>query len=440
MSDPQTSAREVAPAQAFDVGASVASWTLFILFLSNLVSVADRALLGVVTEPVRVELGLSDTEMSLANGLLFVAFNLVAGIFIARLVDRGNRKRILIVGVLGWSIATAATAYATDFATLSLARVAVGIGEATVFPVALSLISDIFRPIRRAGAVAVFQSSNFVGVVGGTIIAGVFAAALGWRNMFIVCGAAGAVLAALVTLTVREPQRETERRSEVEPVADYFVDLIRGARRILSTPGFVPLALGFGFSATLGATLGAWGPAFLQRLHHVPLARVGLVIGPPVGIGGICGMIFSGLLANYVVKRTGRQLDMVRIPIVTLPLALPFIIGFVFSSNLTVAMVSAGAMNFLLSCAAAPSVTLAVGLVAPTDRGLTSTLLLASSGLLGGALGPFIVGLISDLLTATQDAEGLRYGLSFLITVPVFSTLALVFAWRTGLRRAAALA
>ena len=435
MSDPENVARGGAPVHAPGISAAVASWTLFILFLSNLVSVADRALLGVVTEPVRIDLGLSDTEMSLANGLLFVAFNLVAGVFIARLVDRGNRTRILAVGVLGWSIATAATAYATDFATLSLARIAVGVGEATAFPVALSLISDIFRPVRRAGAVAIFQSSNYVGVVGGTIIAGIFAAALGWRNMFIVCGAAGFVLAAILVLTVREPAREAGGDSEVEPVVNYFLDLIRGARRILSTPGFVPLALGFGISTALGATLGAWGPAFMQRIHHVPLAQVGLVIGPPVGLGGIGGMIFSGLLANYVVKRTGRQLDMVRIPIITLPLALPFILGFVFSPSLIVAMFAAGAMNFLLSCAAAPCVTLALGLVAPTDRGLTSTLLLASSGLLGGALGPFVVGLVSDLLTTGQDGEGLRYGLSSLVTVPVFSTLALVIAWRTGLRR-----
>lgn len=417
-------------ANGVGVSGAVAGWTLFILFLSNLVSVADRALLGVVTEPVRLELDLSDTQMSLANGLLFVAFNLGAGLFIARMVDRGNRKRILAVGVIGWSLATAATGYATDFFTLSLARIAVGIGEATAFPVALSMISDLFSKERRAGAIGIFQASNFAGIVGGTIAAGILAAMLGWRDMFVVCGIAGIVLALVLMLTVREPVREGAGTQEPEKVGNYLADMVAGARRILASPGFLPLGLGFGISATLGATLGAWGPAFFQRVHQVPLAEVGLAIGPPVGLGGISGLLFAGMLANWMVKRSGRQVDMLRIPLIALPLSLPFIAGFVFSPTLPVTMLSAGAMNFLLSCAAVPCVTLAVGSVAPTDRGLAATLMLVFSGLLGGALGPFIVGAISDLAAMGDEARGLRYGLSFLLVVPVFATAALYAAWR----------
>lgn len=416
------------------VSGVVAGWTLCILFLSNLVSVADRALLGVVTEPVRLDLGLSDTQMSLANGLLFVAFNLGAGLFIARMVDRGNRKRILAVGVLGWSLATAATGYATDFFTLSLARIAVGIGEATAFPVALSMISDLFGKDRRAGAIGIFQASNFAGIVGGTIAAGVLAAMLGWREMFVACGMAGVALTLVLVLTIREPVRENAGNREAKADGNYLADLVAGARRILATPGFLMLGLGFGISSTLGATLGAWGPAFFQRVHQVPLAEVGLAIGPPVGLGGISGLLFAGMLANRMVKRSGRQVDMLRIPLIALPLSLPFVAGFVFSPTLPVTMLSAGVMNFLLSCAAVPCVTLAVGAVAPTDRGLAATLMLVFSGLLGGALGPFIVGAISDLAAMGDVARGLRYGLSFLLVVPVFATLALFAAWRALLR------
>ena len=414
--------------QAASIPGGVAWWTLFILFMANLVSVADRALLGVVTEPVRLDLGLSDTQMSLANGLLFVTFNLGAGLFIARMVDRGNRKWILAAGVLGWSLATAATGFATDFFTLSLARIAVGIGEATAFPVALSMIADLFRPERRAGAVGIFQASNIVGIVGGTIAAGIIAAMLGWRNMFVVCGLAGVVLTVIIMVTVREPVREDAASRLPEKAGDFIADFVAGGKRILSEPGFLLLALGFGFSTTLGSTLGTWGPAFFQRVHNVPLAEVGLVIGPPIGIGGISGMLFSGLLANWLVKRSGRQPDMLRIPLIALPFAFPFIAAFVFSPSLPVTMLSAGAMNFLLSCTAAPCVTLAIGSVAPSDRGLAATLMLVFSGLLGGALGPFVVGVISDLATSGQDAQGLRYGLSFILLVPVLSTIALLMA------------
>lgn len=410
------------------VNPAVAGWTLLVLFLANFLSVADRALLGVVTEPVRLELALSDTQMSLVNGFLFVTFNLLGGVVIARFVDRRNRKWILVAGVAAWSAATASTAWVDSFFTLSLARIAVGVGEATAFPVALSMLADLYSPSKRAGAVGVFQSSNFAGIVGGTIAAGVLAAMLGWRDMFLVCGAVGVVVVVLLVFTVREPVRENASVGTPEPLGNFIEDLIVGSRRILSHPGFVPLAVGFGISGSLGATLGAWGPAFLQRAHDVPLAEVGLVIGPPVGLGGIAGMLFSGFLANWLVKRSGREMDMLLIPLFALPLSLPFIVGFVFSPSLVATMASAAGMNFLLSCTTVPCVTLALGLVAPTDRGLASTLLLVFIGLLGAALGPFVVGLVSDLVSTEGDALGLRYGLSFLVIVPFVAALALLRA------------
>ena len=270
----------------------VASWTLFLLFLANVLNVGDRMLLGVVTEPVRHDLRLSDTQMALANGLLFVLFNLIAGLFIARLVDRGNRVRILTLGIAAWSLATAATGFASNFSTLALARLGVGIGEATAFPAVMSLIPDLFRPQVRGTAVGVFQSSSFIGIVGGTVLAGVLAAALGWRPMFIVCGLAGMVLATLVVLTVREPSREVP----LDPTANdggWLAGMAAGLKRVTTIPGFVPLALGFGVSAMMGAVLGAWGPAFLHRSHGVPLREVGIVIGPAVGVGGLAGTLAS---------------------------------------------------------------------------------------------------------------------------------------------------
>src|SRR5690606_21457326 len=122
---------------------------------------------------------------------------------------------------------------ATDFFTLSLARIAVGIGEATAFPVALSMIADLFLPSRRAGAVGIFQASTFAGVVGGTIAAGVLAAMLGWRNMFVVCGLAGVALTLVIMLTVREPVREDAEPSDGR-AQDFFADMLSGARRILA--------------------------------------------------------------------------------------------------------------------------------------------------------------------------------------------------------------
>ncbi|MBO9602782.1 MAG: MFS transporter [Novosphingobium sp.] len=408
-----------------------AGWTLFVLFIANVFNVGDRTLLGVVTEPVRSEIGLTDTEISLASGFLFVLFNLVAGLFVARLIDVGNRKRILALGIAGWSIATALTGLAQDFGTLALARIGVGVGEATAFPAAMSLIPDLFRPESRGKAIAVFQSSGMVGVVSGTMLAGILAASLGWRPMFMVCGAAGVILSAVTLLTVREPPRNIVRDSN----GPYFPELVAACTRIVSTPGFVPLALAFGTSGMVGAVLGAWGPAFLQRSHGVPLAQVGLIIGPAVGIAGILGTLLSGVLADWLVRRRGVLIDMLRLPLVALPLAAPAAAGFAAASSLLLTMTSAFAMNFLLACAVPPCVNYAITVAGPGDRAVASTMMLAATGLLGGALGPFTVGVLSDAFSARFGTESLRYGIAAIAATPLVAAAFLLLAIRLSSAR-----
>ncbi|MEO6387357.1 MAG: MFS transporter [Croceibacterium sp.] len=392
---------------------------MFVLFLANAFNVGDRTLLGVVTEPVRLDLHLSDTQMALANGFLFVLFNLIGGLLIARFVDRGNRKRILALGLAGWSIATIGTGLAHDFLTLSISRIGVGIGEATAFPAAMSLIPDLYSRTARGKAIAVFQSSTLIGVIGGTILAGILAASLGWRAMFQICGAAGVVLALLLLVTVREPPRPDA--TSLPGDSTWSRDLSEGLRRILGQPGFPALALAFGASGMMVAVLGAWGPAFLQRAHAVPLAQVGIVIGPAVGIGGIAGMLISGALADRLAARHGNTLAMLRVPLIALPLSIPFLAGFVSFSSLTLTMLSAAVMNFLVSSAYAPCVNYAVNNVAPRDRGLVSSVLLAAAGLIGTGLGPFIVGFASDILTPTYGADGLRYAIATMIPTPAIA-------------------
>jgi MFS family permease len=407
----------------------VAGWTLFLLFLANVLNVGDRMLLGVVTEPVRHDLALSDTEMALANGLLFVLFNLIAGLFIARLVDRGNRVRILTIGIAVWSISTAGTGLAHNFAELAAARLGVGVGEATAFPAVMSLIPDLFRPQVRGTAIGVFQSSSFVGIVGGTILAGVVAAALGWRPMFIVCGAAGVVLETVGMLTVSETDRE-ETPDTTGDAGRWLAGMAAGLRRVIQVPGFVPLALGFGVSAMMGAVLGAWGPAFLQRSHGVALREVGIVIGPAVGIGGLVGTLVSGAIADRLARMRGSVSAMLRLPLVALPLSTPFMAGFIFAPTLLVTMLCAAGMNFLLSCAFVPCINYAVARIGAGDRALISTVMLAASGLIGGALGPFIVGALSDGLAPQFGAESLRYALSAMIASPLLATAFLIAAFR----------
>ena len=395
------------------------------LFLVNVLNVGDRTLLGVVPSRSPGSGALRHPDVACERVPAFVLFNLVGGLVIARFVDRGNRKRILTFGVLAWSLATAATGLAQGFLTLSLARIAVGVGEATAFPAAMSMIPDLYRQTARGRAIAIFQSSTVVGVIGGTIAAGILAASLGWRTMFLICGVAGIGVALLLLLSVREPTRtEVSQHGE----GGWLADFLAGARRILAQPGFPTLALCFGTSGMMVAVLGAWGPAFLQRVHGLPLAQVGLAIGPAVGLGGVTGMLVSGVWADRLMARHGYPSAVLRVPLMTLPLAVPFLAGFVFAPTLALTMVCAAVMNFLLGCAFAPCVNYAVTTVDPADRGLVSSIMLAASGLIGTGLAPFIVGVLSDWLTPTLGAEGLRYALASMIPTPLIATL---FIWFT---------
>jgi len=419
-----------------DSGGQGARWTLGVLFLANIFNQGDRILFGTVVDPIGRELAISDTEMSLASGFLFVLFNLVGGLFLARLVDRGNRVRILAVGVAGWSLATAATGLATDFTTLALARIVTGIGEATAFPAAMSLIPDLFRQDARGRAVAIFQSSSFIGIVGGTIVGGVVAAAIGWRSMFMVCGLSGLSVSLLLLFTVREPLRTDDTGTTRQEA--YWADLWAGCRRVLLLPGYIHLLIGFGLASMMTYVLAAWGPTFLLRSHDVPLAQVGIVIGPAVGIGGITGTLVSGFLADRMMARRGRPADMLKVPLIAVPLALPFMTGFAFLPALAAAMLCAAVMNFLLSSALPPAINFAVSSVASRDRGIVSTIMLAASGLIGGSMGPLVVGALSDVLTPHYGDDGLRMAISSMLVTPAAATYFLYRAYRNSSARGAA--
>lgn len=420
-------AAPTAQAGARTPGASI--WALAVLFIANVFNQADRMLFGVVVDPIRNELLLSDTQMSLLSGLFFVLFNLVAGLVLARAIDRGNRVRILAIGVFAWSLATAAQGYAEGFWSLAAARIAVGVGEATAFPAAMSLIPDLFRQEARGRAVGVFQSSSFVGIVGGTVIAGVLGAMLGWRMMFVACGLAGLIAVALL-LTVREPVRSQAGRTVPEGES-YLAGMVAACRRVLALPGVPALMVGFGLTAMMTSVLAAWGPAFLLRSHGVPLAQVGLVIGPSVGIGGIIGTITGGIVGDVLVRRRGTPAAALLVPLLCTPLSLPFMAGFVFAPTLVAAMASAGLMNLAISMAMPPVISYAVSRADARDRAMLSTMLLAAAGLIGGSLGPFIVGSLSDLWADRAGAESLRQAMAVMLVMPALATVFLLHAyWR----------
>ena len=399
-------------------------YTLLLLALANFLNVADRSLLGIVVDPVKYELGLTDTQMSIVSGTAFVLFNLIMGIFIARWVDRGNRKLILTIGIALWSGATALTGLAHGFVSLGVTRILVGVGEATALPVAYSMIADLFQAARRPRAIAIFQLSTFFGLVTGSIVAGVVTAAHGWRFMFVSCGLAGFLLVLTLVVTMREPARTSSPSSQSLPDAHIGQAIAHLARM----RGFVSLSLGTSMAAMAVGALPVWAPAFLLRSHNVPLAQVGALIGPAVGGGGIAGTLFAGWLATRLSRRQGSEVPGLWVPIIALPLATPFYLIYVFAPSVGMTMGAAAVMNFLLATALGPCIAVAIGMAPPPMRALSSTLMLLASGIIGGALAPLIVGRVSDALAMQFGNEALRYGLATLTPTPAIAGLLLWIA------------
>jgi MFS family permease len=274
--------------------------------------------------------------------------------------------------------------------------------------------------------VSIFQASAGVGIIIGSVLAGILATSLGWRRMFSIFGAAGLVLVLLIIFTMRLAARtSTDKRGPL-----YQGGVLATLGAILSVPGLGWLAVGYAVSNMMMACLPIWAPAFLLRSHGVQLDQVGAVVGPPAVLGGVVGTIFAGILATRLIQRSNNRFAGLIVPIVSLPLAAPAFAVFLFSPSIKAVMIAIALMNFMLSSSLGPCVALAVSLVPAARRGLTSTLMLTVQTLIAFALAPLIIGIASDALTPHYGEEALRYALALMLLAPLAASLLLWWARR----------
>jgi MFS family permease len=404
-----------------------------ILMLCYALSLVDRQILSLLVAPLKRDLHINDTRIGLLQGLSFALFYTLAGLPLGKLADVHARRRIITAGVVAWSLMTVVCSAARNFWSLFLARMGVGVGEAALSPAAFSLIADSFPRSQLGLALSVYSMGIYVGsglamIVGGSVVQGLshrpdvalplLGTIASWRATFLVVGLPG-LLVALLTLTIREPQRRALLVSaDGRPVEPVFRDVLRHLRRrVRSVAG---ISLGMVFQAVSGYAFLAWGPTFFVRTYGWTVGQAGRTLGVLTLTFGCLGMYVGGELCDHWQKRGIAEAPL-RVGVcgaagtaVAFPLAL--LIG---SAAWTVVLLAAAI--FVLAFPIGSSYA-ALQLIFPNQlRGQVSALFLFTLSLGGLSLGPLLPGLLTDYLFRNEK----MIASSLALTIAVAS----VFMW-----------
>lgn len=377
-------------------------YLLTLLVAVAVVSYIDRQILAVVLEPVRRDLGLSDTSMGLLTGAFFSLAYAIAGVPLARLADTGNRRSLIAVCIGGWSVATACCGFAQSFAQLALARMSVAIGEAGSAPASYSLLSDSYPERQRARVFALISGGSAVGLAFGVFLAGSLSELLGWRRVFLVLAIPGVVVALLLRLTVREPARFSINAAK-QPTS--MAATLASLFRIPTYRWLILIAVSA--STTTFAVLG-WMPTFLIRAHGFSHAELGVKMGGAIASGLLLGNLCSGALADQLRHRDIRWLIWVAGGGLLACVPTGLLCFFAPSGSLAIGFLAL--YMFFMGSWTPILATIAVGVVHGHARALAVSLMPIMQSI-GGAIGPFFVGWANDHLFG-NDPVGIRLSLA----------------------------
>ena len=421
-------------------GASASAAALYVtgvLFFANLIGYLDRKILALLVEPVKNSLGLSDGEIGLMQGAAFVITFSVAGLLVGKLVDRRNRRNLLIVCVAIWSICTAACGFAQSGTQLFIARMGVGVGEAALIPAAVSLFADYFPPDRRGKPYGFFSMGVYAGsglsmILVGLLLAPVTALSADlagrgivlepWRIIMMAMILPGIVCCALLA-TMREPERDAASGTDRLPTRSGYGDWLDLKRILL--PHHLSMAL-----VTLGLLgMSTWIPTVLIREHALSAREAGLLYGTVYAVGGVCSSFLGGVLSDRANRRGGRRGGLV--------LAMGCVI--VAAAGFLVLMNAQTPMHVMIGTVmvfAPSSIALVTGIMVTSDlapsrsRGQIMSIHFLFTGIIGLAGGPAVVGYVNDLsLGAALPLSGV-----IALTGVTSASLALLLIWLTMTR------
>ena len=399
-----------------------------VLTVAYIFSFVDRQIINLLVEPIREDLQLTDTQISLLQGIAFALFYTLMGIPIARLADVANRRAIIAAGVFLWSLMTAMCGLAKTFGQLFAARIGVGVGEAALSPPAYSLFTDYFPPGKVTRAIAVFTGGSFLGaglayIIGGYVVdfvtrldvvdVPVFGQIRAWQMAFIVVGLPG-ILLALLVLSLREPARRGVLgvQPSAVPKGIPIRDIIAFLRINRRTYGHH--FIGVSVFVMMAYAILAWTPAFFIRKYGWTPGEVGLVYGSMLLVFGTSGVVGAGWIADAL-RRRGYTDANLRVVMIGALCCTPFGAAAFLVDNIWLAVALMAPFTFLwgLPHGISPA---AIQPVTPNQmRAQVSALYLLTINLIGLGIGPTFVAVLTDYLYG--DPVLVSYSLATVVAI-----------------------
>jgi len=397
-----------------------AYYALGILTIVYSINFIDRQLLSILQESIKADLMLSDAQLGLLTGFAFALFYTFAGLPIASLADRSNRRNIVAISLTIWSGMTAISGLAQNYWQLLAARVGVGIGEAGGSPPSHSMISDIFPPEKRASAIGFYSTGISIGILFGFLFGGWLNEFFGWRVAFFVVGIPGVLLALVLYLTVPEPIRGlAENRASTGDNPS----MMTVCKVLLSRRSFLFMALGAAMNAFAGYSTANWVASFMIRTHQMPTGELGTWLALIIGLGGAIGVFGSGVLADNLGKKDKRWYMWV--PVYAAAISVPFQIATYWVDGPYAALMCMTIPSILANAYLGATIASVHGMVGLRMRAVSSALLFFILNIIGLGMGPTTVGLVSDSLVDQHDVDSLRYAMMYIVPSSMFISGAL---------------
>ncbi len=390
-------------------------YILFMTMVVGALSVFDKRILTMLITPIRQEFNLSDNQLGLLMGMAFAVVYVLACIPAARLADRWSRRNVIAIAVAAWSVMTAVCGMAQNFVQLFLARVGVGIGEAGGSAPVQALISDNFPQRQRGTAFSIYLIGSSIGIGGGTAFGAWALEVFDWRWAFIIAGLPGLIIAPLFFLTM-----PNSRAGLADGVAKtYEQPPLLKTLKVLVSIRTIPLMLtGATLSSLLTMGLSDWMPQLLERSHGLAPMEFGAKLGGFMALGSIIGHLAGGPIADWQSRRNPRW-HLWQPAIFCIIGACLGALAYTGSAERIYPFIG---LQFLLNgMFAAPMMFMLTTLAPVWARATSAALALFMINLVGLGLGPWLIGMLSDLYRPSYGEESLRMAMlsALMLAIPV---------------------